>query len=122
MTGGPRTLFFDETCGLCARAVALLRRADRRRGSLVFEPLGGERFLAMVPEEVRKGLPDSLVLAGEGRLLVRSAAVLESLEGIGGGWRLMARAARVVPAGLRDLAYEWVARNRRAGAGCRLRR
>ena len=118
----PRTLFYDTTCGLCSAAVTLLRRADRRRGSLVFEPLGGERFLALVPAGERGRLPDSLVLLpGDGALLVRSAAVLEALDGIGGAWKLLARVARVVPQGLRDMAYDWVARPRKAGAGCRAR-
>ena len=117
----PRTLFYDATCGFCSGAVTLLRRADRRRGSLVFEPLGGETFLALVPKEVREVLPDSLVLVAGGRTLVRSAAVLEALDGIGGAWKLLARAARLLPGGWRDAVYDWVAWNRKAGAGCRLR-
>jgi predicted DCC family thiol-disulfide oxidoreductase YuxK len=122
MAGVPRTLFYDATCGFCGGAVSLLRRADRRSGSLVFEPLGGERFLALLPAEVREGLPDSLVLlSGDGRVLVRSAAVLEALDGIGGAWKALAHVARLLPVGLRDRAYDWVARNRNAGAGCRVR-
>ena len=123
MAGIPRTLFYDATCGFCSGAVELLRRADRRQGSLVFEPLGGERFLSLVPAEVREGLPDSLVLVpGDGRTLIRTAAVLEALDGIGGGWKLLARTGRLFPEGLRDRIYDWVARNRNAGAGCRVRR
>jgi predicted DCC family thiol-disulfide oxidoreductase YuxK len=116
------TLFYDATCGFCSGAVTLLRRADRRKGSLVFEPLFGERFEALLPAGVRAGLPDSLVLVKEGRTLVRSAAVLEALAGIGGAWRIAALAGQLVPVSLRDRVYDWVARNRGAGRGCAVRR
>jgi predicted DCC family thiol-disulfide oxidoreductase YuxK len=118
----PRTLFYDATCGLCGGAVNLLNRADRKTGSLRFEPLGGEAFREMVPEAVRAGLPDSLVLLpGDGRVLVRSAAMLEALDGIGGAWRALARIAWLMPEHLRDGVYDWVARNRGAAKGCRFR-
>jgi predicted DCC family thiol-disulfide oxidoreductase YuxK len=117
MAGLPRTLFYDATCGLCAGAVAFLRRIDRHV-TLAFEPLGGERFLALVPAGVREQLPDSLVLVAGGRVLVRSAALLEAFEGIGGAWSVVARVGRLLPESLRDRTYAWVARNRKAGAGC----
>jgi predicted DCC family thiol-disulfide oxidoreductase YuxK len=116
------TLFYDATCGFCSGAVALLRRADRQKGTLAFEPLFGERFEALLPAGVRAGLPDSLVLVTKGRTLVRSAAVLEALAGIGGAWKALALAGRLVPVGLRDRVYDWVARNRGAGRGCAVRR
>ena len=122
MAGIPRTLFFDGACGLCEAAVRFLVRADRH-GTLVFRPLGGEEFIAQVPPEVRAGLPDSLVLLpGDGRALVRSAAVLEALDGIGGMWRWVARVARRVPESLRDRVYDIVARNRGAAKGCLVKR
>jgi predicted DCC family thiol-disulfide oxidoreductase YuxK len=125
LTGGkvkPRTLFFDGACGLCGAAVRFLVRADRH-GTLVFRPLAGEEFTAQVPSEVRAGLPDSLVLLpGDGRVLVRSAAVLEALDGIGGMWRWVSWAARRVPESLRDRVYDIVARNRGAATGCRIKR
>ena len=122
MAGIPRTLFFDGACGLCGAAVRFLARADRH-GTLVFRPLGGEEFFALIPPEVRAGLPDSLVLLpGDGRVLVRSAAVLEALDGIGGMWRWVARVARRVPESLRDRVYDIVARNRGATKGCLVKR
>ena len=94
---------------------------NRRAGSLLFEPLGGARFVAEVPEEVRRTLPDSLVLATGGRTLVRSEAVLEALSGIGGAWRIAARAGRLFPRSGRDRLYDWIAANRGA-ARCRVNR
>ena len=121
MPEATRTLYYDAACGLCTGAVRLLRRADRRAGSLLFEPLGGARFVAEVPEEVRRTLPDSLVLATGGRTLVRSEAVLEALSGIGGAWRIAARAGRLFPRSGRDRLYDWIAANRGA-ARCRVNR
>ena len=121
MTQDRGTLFYDATCGFCSGAVTLLMRADRKRGSLAFEPLFGERFTALIPAELRGALPDSLVLVREGRTLVRSEAVLDALAGIGGAWRFAALAGRLVPGGLRDRIYDWVARNRGAGTRCRTR-
>lgn len=125
LTGGrlkPRTLFFDRACGLCEAAVRFLARADRH-GTLVFQPLDGEEFIALVPSGVRAGLPDSLVLLpGDGRVLVRSAAVIEALNGFGGVWRWVARAAGWVPESLRDRVYDIVARNRGAAKGCLVKR
>ena len=53
------------------------------------------------------------VLTGDGRVLVRSTAVLYLLEHLGGLWRAVGRAARLIPRRLLDLAYDGVARVRR---------
>lgn len=82
---------------------------------LSFAPLGGETFLESVPGDVRATLPDSLVLrAPDGRLRVRSAAVVEGLRLAGGPGRALAALLRRVPVPLADGAYDLVARARRA--------
>jgi predicted DCC family thiol-disulfide oxidoreductase YuxK len=84
-----------------------------RTGALRFAPLGGPTFGERVPEAARATLPDSLVLrAADGRLLVRSAAVLESLRLLGGLGKVLAGMARVVPTPLADRLYAAVARVR----------
>jgi predicted DCC family thiol-disulfide oxidoreductase YuxK len=45
-------------------------------------------------------------------LLARSDAVLHILRRLGGGWKILAGAAAVVPRGLRDAAYNFIARVR----------
>jgi predicted DCC family thiol-disulfide oxidoreductase YuxK len=105
-------LFYDGGCGLCHLCVRLLAAMDRT-GALRFAPLGGPTFQEQVPEEERAPLPDSLVLStADGRLRVRSAAVLESLCLAGGIGRALAGIARVVPAPLADRLYDGVARAR----------
>ena len=85
-----------------------------RRGTLRFAPLGGATFHALVPADARAGLPDSLVLrTAEGRRLVRSEAVLESLRRTGGVGRGLAAVAGLLPTALADRLYDRVARARR---------
>lgn len=106
-------LFYDGTCALCHGAVRFVLARDPEGRAFRFAPIGSAAFRAAAPEHVRAGLPDSLVLAtDDGRLLTRSDAVLHLLERLGGGWRALARAGRIVPRGLRDALYDLVARVR----------
>jgi predicted DCC family thiol-disulfide oxidoreductase YuxK len=66
-----------------------------------------------VPGAGRAALPDSLVLrTADGRLLVRSAAVLGSLRLLGGCGKALAGVAGVVPTPLADRLYAGVAKVR----------
>jgi predicted DCC family thiol-disulfide oxidoreductase YuxK len=106
-------LFFDGRCGFCHRGVRVLLRLDRG-GRLRFAPLGGDTFHALVPAGDRDGLPDSLaLLTPDGRLSVRSAAVVQALRLAGrpAAW-LAAAALSLVPARLADRLYDAVARHR----------
>jgi predicted DCC family thiol-disulfide oxidoreductase YuxK len=106
-------LFYDGACGLCHRSVRLLLALDRA-GALRFAPLGGETFRRLVAAGERGALPDSLVLrTATGTLLVRSAAVRESLRRAGGVGPALAAAAGLLPARLADRLYDRVARARR---------
>lgn len=114
MSATRATLFYDGGCGLCHRAVLFLLARDHDGSRFLFAPLGGETFRTAVPPGERATLPDTLVLlADDGRLLVRSDAVAESLRSLGGGWRAAAGLARLAPRRLRDAAYDTVARSRR---------
>jgi predicted DCC family thiol-disulfide oxidoreductase YuxK len=106
--GGP-VLYFDGTCGLCNRWVDWLLRADRG-GVLRFAPLQGVTAARHLPPE-RTAALDTLVLVEEGRLHVRSEAVLRVARHLGPVWRVITL-LRGVPRPLRDRAYEFVARNR----------
>jgi predicted DCC family thiol-disulfide oxidoreductase YuxK len=106
-------LFYDGGCGLCHLSVRALLALDRR-AVLHFAPLEGETFRELVPEVERAALPDSLVLRmADGRLLVRSAAVLASLRLAGGPAKWLAATARILPRPLADRLYDLVARVRR---------
>jgi len=110
---GRSIVFYDGACGLCHRTVRFAIARDRDDRHFRFAALDGEAFRRLVPEALRAGLPDSIVvLTPDGTLLARSAAVIHILERIGGPWRLPGRLLALVPQGIRDLGYDGIARMR----------
>ena len=106
-------VFYDGACGLCHRTVRFAIARDRGGRRFRFAALGGRAFRRLVPEALRRGLPDSIVvLTPDGTLLARSAAVIHILERIGGPWRLPGGLLALVPQGIRDLGYDGIARVR----------
>jgi predicted DCC family thiol-disulfide oxidoreductase YuxK len=115
----PTIVFFDGVCGLCNRFVDFLVQRDRER-VLRYAPLQGRTAAAFA------GLPtelDTVAVAHEGRVLVRSDAALLVLRQLGGVWALV-RVVSLVPRVLRDAMYDIIARNRYGWFGkhdaCRL--
>jgi len=106
-------LFYDGHCGLCHGAVKFVVKRDRAGRAFRFAPLQGPTFEARVPAERRASLPDSIiVLTNEGALLARSDAMLHILRRLGGGWKALAGVLTRAPRGLRDAAYDFIARIR----------
>ncbi|HET7232324.1 MAG TPA: thiol-disulfide oxidoreductase DCC family protein [Longimicrobium sp.] len=107
---GPLVLY-DGQCGLCNHSVQLILRHDRE-GRFRFAALQSEVGQALLR---RHGLPvdvlDSIVLVEEGRAWTRSRAALRIARGMDRPWPLL-RAASIIPAPVRDVVYNWVARNR----------
>ncbi|HMD30309.1 MAG TPA: DCC1-like thiol-disulfide oxidoreductase family protein [Candidatus Acidoferrales bacterium] len=111
-------IFYDGDCALCHGFVRFLLGRDAASKRFVFSPLGGRLITQLLTPAERAGLPDSLVLrTGDGRLRVRSEAVLGSFEILGGFWAGLAAVCRLVPVGVRDAVYDLIARSRRAVFG-----
>jgi len=111
-------LFYDGGCGLCQRSVRFVAKRDCS-GQVHFAPLGGGAFGRLIPESMRSGLPDSLLVRRpDGTLLLRSEALIHLLGRMGPGWRLAGALLAWIPEGLRDGAYDWVARRRRRVSAC----
>ena len=117
MAGEQTVVFFDGVCGLCDRFVQFLLDRDRG-GRIRFAPLQGHLARTVLP---RYGLNpndlDSVVVISHWqheseRALTRAAAVLYTLDLLGGGWRIFARVGRVVPGPLANWLYHLVARIR----------
>lgn len=101
-------LFYDGGCALCHSFVRLLL-AEERTGTLRYAPLQGGSFRARVPQSIRAGLPDSMILGTEnGRLYLRSDAVIQIMARLGGLWVIAAWMLRLVPKFLRDKAYDLI--------------
>ncbi|MFO0691616.1 MAG: DCC1-like thiol-disulfide oxidoreductase family protein [Myxococcota bacterium] len=116
----PARLFYDGDCGFCHRSVRFILAEELATPTdlrLRFAPLGSEPFracLARHPELDAGSLPDSIVLELEdGVVLTRSAAALEIASRLGGFWRGLALAGRLVPTVLLDAGYDGIARIRK---------
>lgn len=110
---GRDEVFYDGTCGLCHRGVRFLVAEDPDGGRFRFAPLDSPAARSAVASMPPSGLPDSFVVrTAEGTVLVRSAAVRRVLERLGGIWRVVAAGLRLVPAAIRDRAYDAVAASR----------
>ncbi len=112
--GRQDVVFYDGHCGLCHRSVRFLLAEDRSGAAFTFAINGGETFLTRLDEATRARVPDSVVLlTGDGRVLVRSAAFLELCGRLGGWWRVIGWIGRAIPRVLLDAAYDLVASVRR---------
>lgn len=114
-------IFFDGICHLCNTFVDEVIQRDRKR-LFQFAPLQGETAAKLLTSEERSRL-ESILLWQAGQKLQRSEAVLKILVSLGGGFRVFAL-GYLIPPYLRDLIYNWVARNRYSWFGqreiCRL--
>jgi len=103
-------LFYDGACGLCDRSVRWVMDRDRRAG-IWYAPLQGETYGALDIDNKPTDLSTVVLLDG-GHLFVRSDAVVRLLKRLGGVWGILGRIGGVVPRGLRDALYRFVARRR----------
>ena len=105
-------VLFDGVCNLCHAWVrfVIARDPDAR---VAFAPLQSETGRQLLASG---GAPpaatDSVVVFAGDQALVRSAAALAVADRLRPPWPFLARLARVVPRGLRDLVYDFVARGR----------
>ena len=114
---GRPVLLYDGVCGLCQHTVRWMLRHDPE-GRLLFAPqqwpIAGEVFArhGLDMQQVNSAVLVSNFGTAEESMVVRSDAILGCLRILGGPWALLARLGRLVPRGLRDAAYRWLARNR----------
>jgi predicted DCC family thiol-disulfide oxidoreductase YuxK len=104
-------LLFDGVCNLCNASVQWVLRHDRA-GRFRFAALQSETGQALL---ARFGLDqehfDTAVLVDGDRIFTRSDAALEILRQLGFPWSAVA-VLRWAPRSLRNVVYDWVARNR----------
>jgi len=103
-------LFFDGVCGLCNHVIDFVIARDRA-GTFRFAPLQGETARERLPEADLRDL-NTMVLWEEQGVFRKSTAATRVLIRLGGVWRLIGSALRLVPRPLRDAGYSLVARHR----------
>jgi predicted DCC family thiol-disulfide oxidoreductase YuxK len=108
-------LLYDGTCGFCAASVQFILRHEHQQ-TLRFAPLQGKLAGGVQDRHPELAGVDSLVwIEGVGtpseRVLVRSEAVLRAADYLGRHWNLL-QVGRLLPAGVRDAVYDFIARHR----------
>ncbi len=104
-------IFFDGVCNLCNGYVNFMLKRDRR-GRFRFASLQGRTAGARLRDTLSAtGDFASIILLDEQGIHTKSAAVLRVLTGLGGPWRLL-RPLHLLPSGLLDALYDFVAARR----------
>lgn len=109
----PDLVFYDGACGLCHAAVRFALNRDPSGTLFRYAPLAGALWRETSPGDAATPRETVVVRAGADRWLTHSSAALHIGVRLGGAWGVLARAGRLVPRPLRDLAYRGVARVRR---------
>ncbi len=104
-------VLFDGVCNLCTKSVQFIIRHDKKarfRFLSLQSDLGRELYRAsgLDPDDIQ-----TFALITRGRTLIRSDAAIEIATQFGGVWRLLGM-FRILPTGLRDWFYKFVAKRR----------
>ncbi|MEP7068683.1 MAG: thiol-disulfide oxidoreductase DCC family protein [Usitatibacter sp.] len=104
-------IVFDGVCMLCSRSVQFVLKHDTRKHFrfATMQSTSGQALMrahGLDPTD-----PASMLLFDGTRAWTDSEAVLRVAAGFGGAWRLTG-AARILPGGLRDTLYRFIARRR----------
>jgi len=117
MAGANPIILYDGVCGLCNRLVQFLLKHDKE-GQLRFASLQSdfaEKVLSRHGIDAKDldtvQVVENYDQPGE-RVLQRSDAILRAGRELGGFWSASSSIAQLVPRGLRDLVYRFVATNR----------
>lgn len=104
-------VIFDGVCNLCARSVQFILRHEAEP-RFMFSPLQSAAGARLLSDH---GFPSadvgSFVVLSDGKVYTRSSAALRIARHFKGAWQFL-RALWLVPRPLRDLLYDFVARNR----------
>jgi predicted DCC family thiol-disulfide oxidoreductase YuxK len=112
MTESPSVIVFDGACVLCNRWVDFILRHDRagRFRLAAMQGANGRALLAshgLSPDD-----PSSLLLIQQGTGYTDTEAIARVLRELGGRWRWLGGATKLVPRFVRDPLYRWFARHR----------
>lgn len=109
---GKKIILFDGVCNLCNDSVLKVIKYDKKNVFLftALQSEAGEKILKELAIDTSK--IDSIVLFDpEKGYYVKSSAALRIMNEFSGFWKLM-QIFRILPAGLNNIVYDWIARNR----------
>jgi predicted DCC family thiol-disulfide oxidoreductase YuxK len=104
-------ILFDGVCNFCNGAINFVLKQDKK-GIFRFAPLQSEAGQKLLKEyNLSTKEFDSFVLIDDGKVYKKSAASLRVMNKLPWYWK-EAQILRIVPTGLRDAIYDFIARNR----------
>jgi predicted DCC family thiol-disulfide oxidoreductase YuxK len=104
-------VIFDGVCNLCARSVQFILRHESGP-RFQFSPVQSAAGARLLGAHGHSAIDvTTFVLISDGKIYTRSAAALRIAKHFKGPWRLL-RVLWIVPRPLRDMLYNFVARNR----------
>lgn len=103
-------VLFDGDCNLCNHSVQFVLKRDRQ-ARFRFASLQSQAGRAAIAAVFEGDLPDSIMLIHGGKLQMKSTAALAIARGLRWPWPFVS-VFWLVPYPLRNLIYDWVARNR----------
>jgi len=106
-----KIVFFDGICHLCNSFVDFAIQNGTSKTSLVFAPLQGPTAQKYLKPEDQNAL-SSVIFLSDGKTYRHSEAVLEIFKHLKFPWPWIATVLQIIPSGIRDVIYNWVARNR----------
>lgn len=108
-------IYFDGECTLCTGVVQFLLKRDSKN-IFRFAPLQGKAREHLFLSEEQT---NSFLLFSEGTIYTRSTAVLKLFRLLGNGWQFFYPLI-LIPTSIRDLVYNYIAKNRYKWFGKRL--
>jgi predicted DCC family thiol-disulfide oxidoreductase YuxK len=111
MSGNDSILFFDGICNLCNRVVNFVIQKDKSE-KIRFAQLQSDSAGKILNRyKLDRDKTDSVVYLKDGKVYIKSSAVLHLLKDIGGGWKIL-YGFIIIPVFIRDFFYDRVAKNR----------
>lgn len=102
-------VFFDDSCLLCNRTLQWILRNEKTH-TLYFAPLSGLHAKGLI--ERFSTVPDSIIVSKNNELYVKSLAIIQVLKEMGGIWKLVSICLHCIPNYIRDVVYDFIAKNR----------
>ena len=106
----PYIVLFDGLCHLCNGAVQFIIRHDKKN-KFVFASLQSDLAQKLIDKIQVKYSQESIVLIKGNKHFEKSDAALEIAKNLSGLWP-MVYGFKILPRFLRDVLYNWVAKNR----------
>ena len=108
-----KIIFFDGECGLCNKSVLWIMNKDSSH-QFTYASLGGKTASKLLlNKKLKNQLPDSIIYLREGRIFVKSAAILTILKDLGFPFSILGNIGQICPVMIRDFVYDQVAKYRK---------